>query len=67
MKDKIQAIVNYYGFGISVKELAASVYRILSRIGEDACIVNDRYIMVDGITYQLCKTRSKGHWTVKEI
>lgn len=67
MKDKLQDIVNYYGFGISVKELVSSVYRILSRTGEDVCIVNDRYLKVNGSTYQLRKTRSKGHWTVKEI
>lgn len=67
MKDKIQAIVNNYGFGISVKELASKVYFQLVADGEHPYIVNDRYIGFDGVTYQLRKTKSKGTWTVKEI
>lgn len=67
MKNTIQNFVNGFGFGISVNELASKTYHKLSSLGFDPCIVNDRYIEVDGITYQLRKTRSKGHWTVVEI
>ena len=67
MKENIQNIVNDFGFGISVNELASKVYFKLASLGFKPCIVNDRYIEVDGITYQLRKTRSKGHWTVIEI
>ena len=67
MKAKIQELVNAYGFGISVKDLAVAVYRKLTADGEMAYIVNERYIGVDGKTYQFLKTRSRGHWTVKEI
>jgi hypothetical protein len=65
MKTNIENIVNEYGFGISVKELVRIVYRELAAMGYSPYIVNDRYIGVDEVTYQLCKTRSKGHWTVK--
>jgi len=67
MMNTIQNYVNGFGFGISVNELASKIYFKLASLGYDPCIVNDRYIEVDGITYQLRKTRSKGHWTVVEI
>jgi len=67
MKDRIQEIVNHFGFGISVKELASKVYWQLAADGEHPCIVNDRYIGVNGANYQLIKAKAKGHWVVKEI
>jgi hypothetical protein len=50
-----------------VKELAAKVYWHLAQAGEHPCIVNERYIGVNGATYQIIKSKAKGHWTVKEI
>lgn len=67
MLNTIQNIVNKYGFGISTKDIASEVYWALEALGFDPCIVNERYIAVDGITYQLRKTKSKGHWTAVEI
>lgn len=67
MMNTIQEIINNYGFGISTKDIASEVYWELEALGYDPCLVNDRYVEVEGITYQLLKTRSKGHWTVKEI
>lgn len=67
MRERIQEMVNAYGFGISVEKLAVEIYRKLESEGVDACIVNDRYIEAAGANYQLKKTRSKGHWTVVEI
>lgn len=67
MLNTIQNITNNFGFGISVNELTSKVYFNLVAMGFKPCIVNDRYIEVDGITYQLRKTRSKGCWTVVEI
>lgn len=64
MMNKLQEMVNNYGFGISVEELASAVYHKLAAAGFKPCIVNDRYIEVEGATYQFRKTRSKGHWTV---
>lgn len=67
MKDKLQEMVSVYGFGISLRALVSEIYHKLAAEGARPCIVNDRYIKVSGITYQLLKTRSKGHWTIKEI
>lgn len=67
MRKLIQNFVNDFGFGISVEKLAVKVYRYLAAYGYAPCIVNDRYIEVNGVTYQLRKTKSKGHWTVVEL
>ena len=67
MKKMIEAIMYNYGFGMSVEEAASCVYRELHRYGYDVCIVNDRYVKVEGQSFQLRKTRSKGHWTAKEF
>ena len=67
MKNTIEEITSKYGFGISVKELAECVYLELTAGGHDACIVNDRYIRAEGANFQLVKSRSKGHWTVREF
>ena len=64
MMNKLQDMVNKYGFGLSVKDLASDIYWELRAEGLNPCIVNDRYIEVNGVTYQFRKTRSKGHWTI---
>lgn len=64
MLEKLQALVMGYGFGLSARDIASEVYWALEGQGFDPCIVNDRYIEIDGVTYQFRKTRSKGHWTV---
>lgn len=65
MKNIIEEIIRKYGFGMSIEQLASRVYFDLVALGYKPCIVNDRYIEVDNENYQLIKSRSKGHWTVK--
>lgn len=67
MKNTIENIISKYGFRMSVEEAASRVYVELSTIGYAPCIVNDRYIEIENVTYQLVKSRSKGHWTVREF
>lgn len=67
MKNTIEEIISKYGFGISVKELASCVYIELAMLGYEPCVVNDLYIRVEDANFQLVKSRSKGHWTVKEF
>lgn len=67
MEKVIEHIMQNYGFGMSVKEAIYCVYRELRVNGYDVCIVNDRYIEVEDQSFQLLKTRSKGHWTVREF
>ena len=64
MLKKIQNMVNCYGFGLSTKDIASEIYWQLEAQGFDPCIVNERYIEIDGVTYQFRKARTKGHWTV---
>ena len=67
MKNTIEEIIRNYGFGMSVEELASITYCELAKLGYSPCLVNDRYIKAEGTTYQLIKSRSKGHWTVREF
>lgn len=67
MKNKLQEMVAGYGFGFSVQELVHRVYWSLVAEGLHPCVVNDRYLEIEGITYQFRKTRSKCCWTVVEI
>lgn len=67
MKNKLQEVVAGYGFGLTVENLVRQIYWSLVAEGLRPCIVNARYIEVEGITYQFKKTRSKGHWTVVEF
>ena len=64
MMNKLQEMVNKYGFGLAVRDLASDIYWELRAEGLKPCIVNERYIEIDGMTYQFRKTRAKGHWTV---
>ena len=67
MRENIQAIVNKFGLGISVQALADEVYNKLALAGENPCILNDRYIEVNGAKFQLVKAKAKGQWIVKEF
>lgn len=68
MKEKLQEMVNNYGFGISAQNLVCEIYnKVYTATGKHPVIVNERYLEVEGKTYQFRKTRSKGHWTVAEF
>ncbi|MGN1025511.1 MAG: hypothetical protein ACI4P4_03795 [Faecousia sp.] len=67
MMNKLQQMVSGYGLGITVERLASDIYWQLVAEGEKPCIVNSRYIEIDGVTYQFRRTRSKGCWTVVEF
>ena len=66
MKD-LQNFVNGFGFGISVQKLAEKAYRQMAVLGHDVCILNDRYLIMDGASYMLRKSRKQGGWIVKEF
>ena len=66
MKD-LQDFVNDFGFGISVQKLAEKAYRQMALIGHDVCILNDRYLIMDGATYMFSKSRKQGGWIVKAV
>lgn len=64
MKD-LQNFIEGYGFGISVKDLADKAYRHMALKGHQVCMVNERYLEVDGITYLFSKSKKQGRWIAK--
>jgi hypothetical protein len=73
MNDFEVALKNYvagYGTGISVENFVKMIYRFLMGIAspemrEKIAILNDRYLIVDGVNYQFIRKRSAGKWEVK--
>ena len=67
-KEAIQKFIDQYGFRISVKDLADMTYTELRMDGfENVCIVNDRYIEVDGVTYYFSKSKKYNGWIAKDV
>ena len=64
---ELQNYVDGFGFGISVKDLAIKAYWHMESNGHKVCIINDRYLEVDGTEYMFSKSKKQGHWVVKEI
>lgn len=62
---ELQTYIEGYGFGISVKELASRAYNHMAAKGHEVCMVNDRYLEVDGTTYLFSKSRKHGRWIAK--
>lgn len=62
---ELQNYIDGFGFGISVKELASKAYRFMASNGYKVCIINDRYLDVDGTTYLFSKSRKNGRWIAK--
>lgn len=62
---ELQNFVDGFGFGISVEKLADKAYTKMALLGHDVCLVNDRYLEVDGTTYLFSKSRKHGKWIVK--
>lgn len=64
---ELQNYVDGFGLGITVVNLASEAYWHLKAAGHDVCIVNDRYLEVDGATYIFRKSNKAGRWIVKEF
>lgn len=62
---ELQNFIENYGFRISVKELADKAYRHMALKGHKVCMVNERYLEVDGTTYLFSKSRKHGRWIAK--
>lgn len=67
IQERIQNEADKYGFGISVEKLVVDIYRQLEAQGADICLLNDRYLIAEGRSFQLLKTRKQGRWTVREF
>lgn len=64
---ELQNYLDGFGFGISVQKLVVQAYRHMADLGYDTCIVNDRYLEVEGRTYLFSKSRKAGRWIAKEF
>ena len=64
MKD-LQNFVNQYGLGLSKENLADAAYDAMKVLGHDVCLLNDKYLIVDGVNYQFIKSRKNNCWIVK--
>lgn len=67
MKERLQKFVNGYGLGISKEKLIGIMYHAFSVETKDTYIINDRYLHIDGIEYQLIKSKKENRWLVKEF
>ena len=64
---ELQNFIDGFGFGISVKALADKAYNHMAAKGHTVCIINDRYLEVDGKTYLFSKSKKHGRWIAKEF
>ena len=64
MKD-LQNFIEEYGFGISAKDLADKAYRHMAIKGHQVCMVNEKYLEIDGTTYLFSKSKKQGRWIAK--
>ena len=62
---ELQKFVSNFGLGIRVEELVVKAYYHMRALGHMAVIVNDRYLEVDGQSFQFIKSRANGCWKVK--
>jgi len=67
IQERIQNEANKYGFGIKVEKLVINIYREFAAQGVHICLLNERYLLAEGRSFRLLKTRKQGHWTVKEF
>jgi hypothetical protein len=65
--ERLQEIINGYGFGISKKNLIEKAYRILDAEGHHVYIINDLYIGIDGAEYKIIKSRKEDRWIAKTL
>ena len=64
MKD-LQKCLEGWGLGISVEKLVDKVYWIMAAHGHDVCMLNERYLIVDGQAYRFIKSRKNNCWIAK--
>ena len=64
---ELQELIEKFGFGFSVEKLASIAYWEMKGKGHDVCIINDRYLEMDGTTYLFSKSKKHGRWIAKVI
>ena len=64
---ELQNYINTFGLRTSLKELTSRAYWEMKAQGHEVCIINDRYLEIDGKTYFFSKSKKAGRWILKEI
>ena len=62
---ELQNYIENFGFGISAAKLADKAYNYMAAKGHKVCLVNERYLEVDGTTYLFSKSKKHGRWIAK--
>lgn len=65
--ERLQQIINGFGFGITKEKLIEKAYRVLEAEGHTVYILNDKYIGIDGYEYQVVKNAKEHRWIAKEL
>lgn len=63
--EKMQDFVNGYGIGMTKQDLVSELYWYLKEQGHEVCVLNDKYLIVDGTDYQFIKSNKTRSWIVK--
>ena len=64
----MQNEANKWGIHETKKYIVTKIYRTLKAEGiEDAAIQNERYLVVNGRTYQTIKSKKQNTWIIREI
>lgn len=65
--ESLQRFIDGFGFGISVEKLASKAYRQMEAEGHKVCLINGRYLEVDGTAYLFSKSKKAGRWIAKVL
>ncbi len=65
--ERLQQIINGFGFGITKEKLIEKACRALEAEGHTVYILNDKYIGIDGYEYQVVKSAKEHRWIAKEL
>ena len=61
----LQNFVDQFGLGISKEKLVNKAYYAMEALGYNVCILNEKYLVINGINYQFIKSRKEARWIVK--
>lgn len=64
--EKVQGFISKWGLGMSKETMAGKVYDFMGK-DHDVCLLNGKYIIIDGNEFQFIKSRKDDCWYVKEI
>ncbi len=64
---ELQNYLDGFGLRISVEKLAGKAYDHMAAKGYEVCMVNERYLEVDGTTYIFSRSKKHGRWIAKVI